>query len=242
MSITVKELWSKTYNSNGKPDWSHIYPYYHPDMVFQDSVQRIEGMEEFMALCERLAKRCESLQMEILSIAQDSNFILMDWIMTMSFNKYPSTPVYGSTKLTLHPTAGSFTSATILTCGAIFSTGSHISKKPIGILCENTSGRGKPMVKRKLPDELIFIENRRAIQHTTTASMAGKVCVVSGSTSGVGLEAVKRLARGGAHIVMVCRNPDKAEAIRKEIDDTIQCSVDIITADFSVLERCPQSG
>jgi limonene-1,2-epoxide hydrolase len=99
---TVRELWSKTYNSKGKPDWSHLYPYYHPDVVFQDSVQRIEGIGEFVALCERLTKRCNSLQMEILSIAQESNFILMDWIMTMSFNKYPNTPVYGSTKLILH--------------------------------------------------------------------------------------------------------------------------------------------
>lgn len=100
---TVRALWSKTYNSNGKPDWSHIYPYYHPDVVFQDTIQRIEGIGEFVALCERLAKRCESLQMEILAIAQNANIILMDWIMTMSFNKYPSTPVYGSTKLVLHP-------------------------------------------------------------------------------------------------------------------------------------------
>ena len=43
---TVREFWSKTYNANGKPDWSHIYPYYHPDIVFQDSIQRIEGIEE----------------------------------------------------------------------------------------------------------------------------------------------------------------------------------------------------
>ena len=100
---TVKELWTRTYNSYGKPDWTHIFPYYHPEMVFQDSVQRIEGINEFVAMCERLTKRCESLQMEILSIAQDTNFILMDWIMTMSFNKYPNTPVYGSTKLILHP-------------------------------------------------------------------------------------------------------------------------------------------
>ena len=79
-----------------------IYPYYHPDVVFQDSIQRIEGIEEFVALCERLTQRCESIQMEILSIAQDSNIILMDWIMTMAFKKYPHTPMYGSTKLTLH--------------------------------------------------------------------------------------------------------------------------------------------
>ena len=105
---TVRELWSKTYNTSGKPDWSHLYPYYHPDIVFQDSIQRIEGIEEFVALCGRLTQRCESLQMEILSIAQDANIILMDWIMTMAFKKYPNTPMYGSTKLTLHAgTAGS---------------------------------------------------------------------------------------------------------------------------------------
>ena len=99
---TVRELWSKTYNPAGKPDWSHIYPYYHPDVVFQDSIQRIEGIVEFVALCERLTRRCESIQMEILAIAQDANTILMDWVMTTAFKKFPSTPVYGSTKLTLH--------------------------------------------------------------------------------------------------------------------------------------------
>ena len=99
---TVRELWSKTYNAHGKPDWSHLYPYYHPEVIFQDSIQRIEGIKEFVALCERLTRRCENIQMEILSIAQDSNTILMDWIMTMAFKKYPSTPVYGSTKLILH--------------------------------------------------------------------------------------------------------------------------------------------
>jgi len=99
---TVRELWSRTYNTSGKPDWSHLYPYYHPDVVFQDSIQRIEGIEEFVGLCERLTQRCQSIRMEILSIAQDSNIILMDWIMTMAFTKYPPTPLYGSTKLTLH--------------------------------------------------------------------------------------------------------------------------------------------
>jgi limonene-1,2-epoxide hydrolase len=99
---SVRELWSRTYSATGKPDWSHLYPYYHPDVVFQDTIQRVEGIRDFVAMCERLTKRCESIQMEILAIAQESNVILMDWIMTMAFNKYPSTPMYGSTKLTLH--------------------------------------------------------------------------------------------------------------------------------------------
>jgi retinol dehydrogenase-13 len=91
------------------------------------------------------------------------------------------------------------------------------------------------MAKRKLPDELMFLENRKAVQKTTSASMAGKVCVVSGSTSGVGLEAVKRLARGGAQIVMVCRNYEKARMIRDEILAQYRVRVDIVLADFSDL-------
>ena len=99
---TVRKLWSKTYNTDGKPDWSHIFPYYHPEIIFQDSVQRLEGIDAFKAMCARLAGRCKKLRMEIISIAQDSNVIMMDWKMTMSFRKFPDTPVFGCTKLVLH--------------------------------------------------------------------------------------------------------------------------------------------
>lgn len=92
------------------------------------------------------------------------------------------------------------------------------------------------MAAFKLPDELAFIENRRASQKTTTAAMAGKLCVVSGSTSGVGLAAVRRLARAGAHIVMLCRNPTKAEAVRRELTARTNAPVDIIIADFADLQ------
>lgn len=98
---TVKELWSKTYNTAGKPDWSHIFPYYHKDIIFQDTIQRIEGIDNFIAMCNRLTKRTNELNMEIVSIAQNGNIIIFDWIMTMIFKKYPSTPIYGSTKLTI---------------------------------------------------------------------------------------------------------------------------------------------
>lgn len=99
---TVRLHWSKTYNSDGKPDWSHILPFYHPDIVFQDSIQRIEGIKDFTDMCMRLTSRCRSLRMDIESVAASGNIILMDWKMTMSFKKFPDTPMYGSTKLTLH--------------------------------------------------------------------------------------------------------------------------------------------
>jgi hypothetical protein len=97
----VKELWSKTYNTDGKPDWSHIFPYYHKNIIFQDTIQRIEGIEDFTAMCNQLTKRTYKLNMEIVSIVQHENIIMFDWIMTMMFKKYPSTPMYGSSKLTI---------------------------------------------------------------------------------------------------------------------------------------------
>lgn len=97
----VLELWSKTYNLDGKPDWAHLFPYYHDEIVFQDSIQRIEGKAAFMQLCQRLTKRCEQLNMHIQSIAQQGQHILFDWKMVMVFRKWPSTSIYGSTRLTL---------------------------------------------------------------------------------------------------------------------------------------------
>ena len=92
-------------------------------------------------------------------------------------------------------------------------------------------------MKRELPEQLQFIASRRAAQKTCTASIAGKTCVVTGSTSGVGLEAVKRLALGGAHIVMVCRDSKKAEAVRAGIRASAKVDIEIVAADFSLLSE-----
>ena len=97
----VRELWSKTYNRKGKPDWSHIFPYYHDDIIFHDSIQRIKGIEDFTALCNRLTQRCEQINMDILLVVKESNDIFLQWKMVMKFRKWPSAPIYGCSKLTL---------------------------------------------------------------------------------------------------------------------------------------------
>jgi limonene-1,2-epoxide hydrolase len=99
----VLELWSRTYNTSGKPDWSHIFPYYHEEIVFQDTIQKVVGKTDFMAMCKRLTGRCEELRMDISSIAAGEHEIFMEWTMTMIFRKTPSTPLHGCTKLTLGP-------------------------------------------------------------------------------------------------------------------------------------------
>ena len=47
-------------------------------------------------------------------------------------------------------------------------------------------------------DDLAFLKYRHTAQRSSDEPMTGKVCVISGATSGVGLEAAKRLAQGGS--------------------------------------------
>lgn len=97
----VCQLWSQTYNTQGKPDWSHLFPYYHDEIIFEDSIQRIVGKTEFMAMCNRLARRCDKLNMDILSIVMDKKQVFFQWKMVMSFKRWPSNALYGCTRLTL---------------------------------------------------------------------------------------------------------------------------------------------
>lgn len=98
----VKELWSKTYNTEGKPDWSHILPYYDENIHFKDCIQEIHGMKEFKAMTERLTKRSQDLKMKIVRALQQSNEIIIEWEMTISYKKYPASVLYGMSRLTLN--------------------------------------------------------------------------------------------------------------------------------------------
>jgi limonene-1,2-epoxide hydrolase len=98
----LADLWTNIYNTEGKPDWSHILPYYDEDIYFRDTVQEIHGKKDFTAMTERLIKRSGSLKMEIINMARNENVIFLEWIMTLSFKKYPNSSIYGSSRVTLN--------------------------------------------------------------------------------------------------------------------------------------------
>jgi hypothetical protein len=98
----LKGLWTEIYNREGKPDWSHILPYYDEDIYFRDSVQEIHGKKEFTAMTERLIERSKSLVMEVRNTAREGNVIFLEWVMTLSFKKYPNSSLYGASRVTLN--------------------------------------------------------------------------------------------------------------------------------------------
>ena len=85
-------------------------------------------------------------------------------------------------------------------------------------------------------DDLAFLKFRHALQRRSDEPMTGKVCVISGATSGVGLEAAKRLAQGGAELVLVSRNAQKAQAVQAMLRETYGVKVHLVSADFARLE------
>lgn len=70
-----------------------------------------------------------------------------------------------------------------------------------------------------------------ALQHI---QMHGKVCLVTGANSGIGKATALGLARMGATVVMVCRDPTRGEEAQQEIKmQSGNEAVDLLLADLS---------
>jgi NAD(P)-dependent dehydrogenase (short-subunit alcohol dehydrogenase family) len=68
--------------------------------------------------------------------------------------------------------------------------------------------------------------------------MSGRVCLVTGANSGIGLVTARELARMGAHVLLACRDERKGEAARAEIRRATGRDVGaVLRADFASLDE-----
>jgi limonene-1,2-epoxide hydrolase len=100
----ITELWTKTYNHEGKPDWSHLLPYYDDNIHFRDTVQEIHGIEAFKAMVQRLTKRSQELRMNIINAMMEGKIIFVEWEMVINFRKTKTSVLHGASRLTLNET------------------------------------------------------------------------------------------------------------------------------------------
>jgi len=71
---------------------------------------------------------------------------------------------------------------------------------------------------------------------TANDAMAGKICVVTGANAGIGKETARALVLQGAHLVMVCRNKERAEDARDLfLQERPGAEIDIVLGDLSIL-------
>ncbi len=72
------------------------------------------------------------------------------------------------------------------------------------------------------------------LQDMRMNNLNGKVCIVTGSTSGIGLVTAKELAKMGATTVVVARDEDRGKAALEEvIEYSKNDNVDLLICDFS---------
>ena len=66
--------------------------------------------------------------------------------------------------------------------------------------------------------------------------LTGRVALVTGANSGIGYETAKALADHGAHVIMACRNEDKARQARDKIESEVdRCSLELLQVDLADL-------
>ena len=64
--------------------------------------------------------------------------------------------------------------------------------------------------------------------------MKDQVCIVTGSTSGIGKATAFGLARLSAKVVMICRNPELGKQTKDEIvRETSNSNIDVLIADLT---------
>jgi len=75
-----------------------------------------------------------------------------------------------------------------------------------------------------------------------TRDLSGKNVLVTGPTSGIGRGTALELAKAGAKLILVARNPDKCEQVAKEIEDAGGQPPISIIADLSLLSEVERAA
>jgi NAD(P)-dependent dehydrogenase (short-subunit alcohol dehydrogenase family) len=81
-----------------------------------------------------------------------------------------------------------------------------------------------------------FSEERTCEHSLIARPIEGKTCIITGASSGIGKASAEQLASMGAHVIMVCRNLERGERAKTEVEaKSGSKSVELMRADLASL-------
>ena len=87
-----------------------------------------------------------------------------------------------------------------------------------------------------------MIKNLKGVPKQCGDPFQDRLVVITGASSGVGYHTARKYASMGARIVMINRNEEKSERVRKELFDDFGVPVEFLIADLSVLPDMQRAG
>ena len=69
-----------------------------------------------------------------------------------------------------------------------------------------------------------------------------KTILITGANTGIGLATAETFVKDGHHVILACRNPDKASQAKKQLDAIGTGKVDTVTLDLNDLAQIAQTA
>lgn len=123
----------------------------------------------------------------------------------------------------------------------------QVERHPVGVFAAHQSltGPAAALLPQGTASDILATGSRRPVMlfgleipDMATSNMEGKVCLVTGASSGIGKVTASELADMGATVVMLCRNRAKGEAVQAEIKEASgNAHIDLLIADLSELSQ-----
>jgi len=87
-----------------------------------------------------------------------------------------------------------------------------------------------------------MIANMRRHPRQHTEPFRDKLVVITGATTGIGYRTARKYAAMQAHVILVNRNPEKSELVRRELAEEFGTTVEHVIADLSLLTEIQRVG
>ncbi len=104
------------------------------------------------------------------------------------------------------------------------------------------SARRKYWAQYKWSNVFAMIRNMKRHPRRNTEPFRGKLVVITGATAGIGYYTARKYASMGSDIIMINRNPEKSERVRREIAEDFGALVECVIADLALMADIQRVG